>query len=156
MWPSKKFLSPRKCYTGWSRCYFPHKRPPQNVWPSRIFLSPRIIHHQSSRANLSPEKLHCSLVNWLFLQKPVKIQKNKCNEKEKLLCWLRYNCKLMHEELNYHFWDAAFVVICTPFHFSTYVSEIENWKIEGLYQKGMSAWLDFTAKRFLPFPNACA
>ena len=22
------FLSPRKCYTGWSRCYFPHKRPP--------------------------------------------------------------------------------------------------------------------------------
>ena len=23
----------RKCYTEWSRYYFPHIRPPHNVWP---------------------------------------------------------------------------------------------------------------------------
>ena len=36
---------------------FPHKRPPQNVWPSKIFLSPRkcyLLADHSSRANLSP------------------------------------------------------------------------------------------------------
>ena len=39
----EKNLSPRKCYTTWSRYYFPQKRPPQNVWQSEIFISPRSL-----------------------------------------------------------------------------------------------------------------
>ena len=41
--------------------------------------SPRIIHHHSSRANDHPKwkELHCSPVNWLFLQKPVKSKRKK-------------------------------------------------------------------------------
>ena len=31
----------RTTLTKYSRHYFPHKRPPQNVWPFEIFLSPR-------------------------------------------------------------------------------------------------------------------
>ena len=59
MWPSKNFLSPRQCYQLADHC---------------------------SRANLSPEekKLHCSLVNWLFLQKQVKIMLNNCLLEERM------------------------------------------------------------------------
>ena len=59
VWPSKNILSPRKCYTDWSRYYFPHKRPPQNAWPFKNILSPRKCTEctviLSSRANLSPQ-----------------------------------------------------------------------------------------------------
>ena len=37
---------------------------------------------------------------------------------------------------NWCIWDATFVVIYTPFYFSTYASEIENWKMKDCIKRG--------------------